>query len=164
MTDGFNLRALVREVCDESHQADPAMLAKEVDRRIRKADRDAALEQALAAFMWQFVSRDRSSVATSRPGAVSGRSSKVAGIRGLARAQRDRVSVGPDPSDWKFLADCTADDLDYAAALREEYAQRVMARADQYRRLAELLAEHGVATVGELPQPVLGDELGDDAA
>lgn len=162
MTD-FNLCALVREVCDESDQTDPTMLAKEVNQRIRRADRDAALEQALGAVLWQFVSRHRSSVGPSQPAVGSGgRSSKVAGIRGLARALRDRVSVGSDPSDWKFLGDCTAEDLAYAAGLREEHARRVMARADQYRRLAELLAEHDATTVHELPAEVLGDTLGDD--
>lgn len=72
----------------------------------------------------------------------------------------DRINIGPDLSDWKFLGDCTAADLDYAAQLREDHARRNAARAGQLRKLAELLDEHQVATVGELPSTALSDALG----
>jgi hypothetical protein len=161
MTD-FDLRALVREVCDHSTVADPLMLAKEVNRRIKQADRDAALESALPLVVQNELGRLRMRHHAPIPGTPQP-SRKVAGIREMwRRTLRDRINVGPDVSDWKFLADCTAEDLDYAAALREEHARRNAARAAQYRRLAELLNGHGVSTVGELPESALKDGLGDD--
>jgi hypothetical protein len=167
----FSLSVLVGEVCRDSDILVPDLLAKEVNRRIRKADREAALQEALEAYVGQYVARHRSSFSippggqtgldTHRTCAAGGHSHKVAAIRDIARSLRDRVSVGP--GEWKFLADCTAENLAYAAAMREEHARRTYARAQQYRRLGELLDEHGVSTVGELPRSVLGDELGEAA-
>jgi hypothetical protein len=169
----FSLSRLVREVCRDSDIIAPDLLAKEVNRRIRKADRDAALQEALESYVGQYVARHRSGFSVSPGGqpcadahsgsAAGGHSHKVAAIRDIARSLRDRVSVGAGPGEWKFLADCTAENLAYAAAMREEHARRTYARAQQYRRLAELLDEHGVSTVGELPRSVLGDELGEAA-
>lgn len=157
MTD-FDLRKLVREVCENSEVADPAQLAKEVNQRIKRQERDAALEAALPLFVRVELGQMRMSTHRVRPGPQSSR--KVAGIRETWRRMlRDRINVGPDVSDWKFLADCTATDLDYAASIREENARRNAARAEQYRQLAELLEEHGVATVGELPDETLGTAL-----
>jgi hypothetical protein len=167
----FSLSHLVREVCRDSDILAPDLLAKEVNRRIRKTDRDAALQDALESYVGQYVARHRSGFTVSpggqtvrdahNPAAAGGHSHKVAAIRDIARSLRDRVSVGPD--EWKFLSDCTADNLAYAAAMREEHARQTFARAQQYRRLAELLDEHAVSTVGELPRSVLGDELGEAA-
>lgn len=169
--DPFDLRTLVREVCATSTIADPGMLAKEVSSRIRKADRDTALEQALRAFVHQIVSRDRHSTTsltsqrnrdTQAETAGGGTTSrKVAGIRDAWRRMlRDRIAVGAAPGEWKFLADCTAVDLDYAATIREENARQNTARAAQLRELAALLTEHGVNTVAQLPETVLGPALG----
>lgn len=167
----FDLRALVRDVCATSTVADPGMLAKEVSSRIRKADRDTALEQALRAFVHQIISRDRHSTTSltsqgtrdTQAETAGGRttSRKVAGIRDAWRRMlRDRIAVGVDPGAWKFLADCTTTDLDYAATIREENARQNTARAQQLRDLAALLTEHGVSTVAELPETVLGPALG----
>ena len=161
MTDGFDLRALVREVCDTSTMTDPATLAKEVGRRIGRNQQAAALQQALPVVVQHIVSRHRGSfVPEQRSAATSNRSRKVASIRETWRRMlRDRIAVGPDISDWKFLGDCTVDDLAYAAAIREDHARRNAARAQQLRDLAELLDQHGVSTVGDLPEPVLSASL-----
>lgn len=168
---GFDLRALVRDVCATSTIADPGMLAKEVNRRIKKVDRDAALEQALRSFVHQVVSLNRNSptshvrVDTHLPRAGGGSTShKVAGIRNAWRRMlRDRVSVGPAPSDWKFLEQCTAPDLDYVASIREKLAQQNATAAATYRELQQLVTEHNVSTVGDLPESVLEPVLGDAA-
>lgn len=57
----FDLRKLVREVCDTSTIADPGMLAKEVSARIKRNQRDAALKQALRVFVQNCVSLARNS-------------------------------------------------------------------------------------------------------
>jgi hypothetical protein len=173
VSDEFDLRALVREVCDSHPSPDPTMLAKEVNQRIGEDDRDVALEQALMTVVMHTVSRSRHSASpggqwapeTQMRFAAGGfPSHKVASIReAWRRVLHDRISVGPEPDAWKFLGDCTVADLSYAAALREEHARRTAARAAQYRRLAALLTEHGVTTVGQLPESVLGEHLtGDD--
>lgn len=170
--NNFDLRALIREVADTSAATDPATLAKEVGWRIGRNYQGEALEQALPTVVQHVISRSRGNLSVPgghviadthvmRAAGAPNRSRKVAGIReAWRRMLRYRVNIGPDASDWKFLADCTAVDLDYAARLREDHARRNAERAAQLRHLAELLAEHGVATVGELPEPVLGDTLG----
>lgn len=164
----FDLTTLVREVCDDTDTPDPALLTKEVYRRLRHGERDAALLAALEVFVMQYVTRRRhyaipggqSTRDTQTGAAAGGRSTKVAAIRSYARALRDRVAVGD--GEWKFLADCTAGDLTYAAGLRREHAKATLARADQYERLAALLTRCGVSTVGALPDEVLAEGL--DAA
>lgn len=167
MSESFNLRALVRDVCDSSTIADPALLAKEVSRRIKRSERDAALEQSLRIFVQHFVSMIRNSPGrhsdheTHAPLAAGGPTSrKVAGIRDAWRRMlRDRIAVGADAGEWKFLSDCTATDLAYAAVIREDHARRNAASATRLRDLAELLDKHNVTTVGELPDDVLGPAL-----
>lgn len=161
MTNGFDLRALVREVCDTSTMTDPATLAKEVGRRIGRNEQRAALDQALPLVVQHVISRRQPiAMPEQRSAATPNRSRKVASIRETWRRMlRDRIAVGPDTSDWKFLGDCTAEDLAYAAAIREDHARRNAARAQQLRDLADLLAEHGASTVSELPEPVLSASL-----
>lgn len=154
----LNLRAMVREVCDTSDYPDPAMIAKEVNRRLKKTERDAALELVLPVFVQNVIGQMRMGHSHAPPKS----SRKVSSIReAWRRVLRDRINVGPEPGDWKFLGDCGADDLTYAAAIREEHARRNAARAEQYRRVAELLDEHGVPFVKDLPDHVLGPVLED---
>jgi hypothetical protein len=140
--------------------ADPAALAKEVGRRIGRNQQAAALQQALPVVVQHVVSRSRGAYVPEQRTTPPSRSRKVASIRETWRRMlRDRIAVGPDVADWKFLGDCTADDLAYAAAIREDHARRNAARAQQLRDLAERLAEHGVSTVADLPEPVLSASL-----
>lgn len=175
MSDHFNLRTLIREVCDTSSATAPELLVKEVLRRIDRRDAQVALEQALPYIVHSVVSSHRfTAPPPGRPHTapadqtafdaladdVSGgatpikqpRSTKVASIRDtIGRALRERISVGHDRSEWKFLGDCTADDLEYAARLRHDLARANAARARQLHELADALRESGVETVRELP-------------
>jgi hypothetical protein len=169
--DGFNLRALIREVCESSTIADPATLAKEVSRRIGRNQQREALEQALPVLVQHVISRSRGGFTDTPSGhraigaqtsrAAGGQPSrKVAAIRETWRRMlRDRVAVGPDRGDWKFLGDCTDDDLAYAEQIRRDHARANTAAADRLVTLRGLLAEHGAATVAELPDGVLADNL-----
>lgn len=161
MTD-FDLRKLVHDVYATSDDPHPVILAKEVNRRIKRADRDAALEAALPLFVRNVLSQMRMASNRPIPATKPNPSRKVAGIReAWRRMLNDAINVGPH--EWKVLSKCTAPDLDYAAELREAHARWNAARAQQYRQLAELLTEHGVSTVGELPDDMLGSALGDAA-
>lgn len=170
---GFDLRALVRDVCDTSTSADPVVVMTEVRRRIAQADQGAALEQALLTFVRHMISQRRvltlgghQGFETQRFDAPGGHPSwKVTGIRNAWRATllRQRLSVGEAPTAWKFFGDCTGNDLTYAADVRDQLAVSNALQAQRLRDLAKLLAEHGVTTVKELPDDVLGSALGDAA-
>ena len=166
----IDLRALIREVCETSTMADPTSIAREVEKRIDAGELGEALAQALPAVVHNVVSRMRGPIPSDSPGGhgsrdahsptAAGRSSKVAGIRDAwARMLRNRVSVGPAPDAWKFLANCNADDLAYAAQLRRSHAAANTIAAERFERLGEALTAHGVGTVGELPPGALGDDL-----
>jgi len=162
----FDLRALIREVADASAVADPGVLVAEVSARIGARDRAAALDQCLRSVVIQTLSQMRMSSHSpggphGRPAAGRSPSHKGARIREhWRRALRETiyVSVG----EWKFLAECTETDLDFAAGVRENNAAWNMVQAERLRRLGKLLAEHGADTVGDLPDDVLRGGLEGD--
>lgn len=156
---GFNLRATVREVLVESDEADPGVIAGLVMARIPKKDRDAALSQAMRLVVRESISQartgrqPRSNVTPIRP------SHKVAAIReGWMRRLHDRVHVGG--SEYKFLADCTYDDLLRVAGERQELAERNGAWAREYRAMANAVLDADVATFGDLPAETQATILG----
>lgn len=86
--------------------------------------------------------------------ALPAHSPKVSAIRNAAPLWlSDRICVGH--KNWKQKRDCTAEDLAYLAANRRDTANRLMSIATDFTRLAGLLREHKVRTVGELPPEVL---------
>ena len=161
--DSFNLRDLVRDVAASSPATDPGTLANEIARRIPAEHREAALQAMLRGYVREFLTQDRMTHAEppGRPAqSNSARSWKRDGIReGWRKMLRDRLHVAPDPSAWKFLGDCTFDDLSFAALERRTAAERTIAKAEGYEALAALLKEHGVETVRELPAEVLASRL-----
>lgn len=172
-TGEFDLRALVRNVADTSDSADPGALADEVLTRIEPHDRVGALEQSLRVFVQHVISLTRYRVspsAQSDPGNQPVRGAgenpptgswKVAGVReGWRQQLRDRIFVGTTHM-WKFLGDCTRDDCGVAAAIRDSHARTNAARAQLFRRLADLITQHQVTKVSELPDDVLAAVLGD---
>ena len=176
MSDTFNLNALIREVIDTSTLVDPDSLAKEVGKRIGRNQERDALQQALPALVMTALSRGRHltssgghtrsathhGIAAGRSSNGSARSSKVAGIREAWRKMlQEPIAVGGNH--WKRLAECNAEDLTYAEDLRRAHAARTVAAADKLANLRELLRQHGVATVGELPDQTLGHALGEAA-
>ena len=164
----IKLSDLIREVCDASDSADPDVLAKEVAHRVPKGQALAALQQVLPLLVQHELSRGRRGFAIApaprsddQPADLArpGRSWKVDGIReAWAAVLRNRVAVGDGA--WKFLADCTVPDLEHAAAVREDMARANARSAEQYRRLAALLAEHGAAVVRDLPDDAIGRVFG----
>lgn len=170
----FDLHTLIREVCDASTIANPVTLAVEVGRRIDPADERAALDQALPTVVRHIVSLARGSHSSPGghsncgtqevPAAGANHSRKVAGIRAYGRRLRERISVGPTITEWKFLGDCTATDLEYAATVNDNNARWNTAKAAEKRRLAAALAANSVNTVRELPTDILTAALEGEAA
>lgn len=164
MSRPFDLSALVREVANGSVSPHPEAIAKEVLSRIARGQEHAALEQSLIGYVRQCVSRTRAHIPVQHSsGPPKPNSSwKVTGIREAWRkALRTSINVGPQS--YKFLADCTADDLTYAEQNRRAHAARNVAAAEEFAGLRGLLVQHGVATVAELPEPVLAATLADAA-
>jgi hypothetical protein len=171
----FNLRSLIREVLDESVLADPGGVAKEVSKRVPDDHLRDAFEEMLRTYVTNTITGGRTlfpkpvngafhEVPVPQVGGKSravGRSKKVEGIREAWReVLRQRINIGPAPEDWKFLGDCDTEDLAFAETARRELAARNLANADQLKGLRDLLAEHGVEHVRDLPDSVLAAYLG----
>lgn len=165
----FDLRGLIREVCDTTDYTDPGLVAKEVDRRIITAeDRESALQQSLRTVVHHVISTMRVPLAShdllgadrgaqdENAGEGDTPSRKVAGIRDVVgRGLRNRLNVGPNPGDYKFFGDCGVSDLDFAATMRENAARLNAAAAVHLREVITLLEHHQVPVVRELPIEVL---------
>lgn len=163
----FHLRSLVRNVATASDSADPDVVAQEVLAEISAAEMKSALEQAMPIVVQAVLSRSRgpilvpgaaqgASVTHSRSGTVEYQTRNVRRIREAWQRQlKERLRVGP--RDYKFFGDCTADDLDAAATLREAHARATQENAARLREIAALLGTHNVTTVRELPASILGD-------
>jgi len=177
----YDLRADVKAVLESTSLTDPGEVADKVAESIPAKSLRSALRVTLRAYVRQVMAESRtlsapnfrpapvhptpvSSGGHTRSGAQSrtaaaGRSPKVRAIRDGWQRQLDaRVHVGD--SEWKFLGDCTHDNLNALAAEREANADKNRAWARHYRGLAALLTEHGAETVRDLPAEVLMPALG----
>lgn len=144
----MKLRHVVREVLATSLLTEPADLANEVMRRLDAKDYGVALEQAMPVFVRQVLSEDRQNTCI-RPSITPSGSIKVAAIRDNWKAAlRDRIKTDEG---MKFLGDCTVANLQAAANLRDEMAERNRAKAAQYRVLIAELMDAGVDRVKDLP-------------
>jgi hypothetical protein len=153
----FNVRALIREVLDDTDYAEPDQIAKETTARIPAEHINDALHEAMRELARIVMSQHRRQVrarSTTRAEAPAGggRSRKRDRIRRYHRELRTRYR---GVSGYKLLADMTRDDLLAAAAERDDQAAANQARADELRRWAALLEQHGAARVGDLPGAAL---------
>lgn len=164
----FNLRALVRDVARRSTIRDPDALADAIMREIPADYFLDALRTAIKPLIREVVSEARPhGTFTTGPGrsqqspaisAPRGGSVKVAAIRdGWQDHLRARYSVD---GDWKFLGECTYEDLHAIAKGLDLRAEQHASKARGMRALASLLTEHDVATVRDLPAQTLMVTLG----
>ena len=161
----FSLRKLCREVWEELGGCDYHVLAKEVQRRIRAADREAALSEALVEYSRVFAIGLRpSSSRKPRPGAGqrnSGRSAKVAGIR---RAWPQLRATYFTKDGQKPLGECSLADVIFIAEHLEKKARENQAKAGWMRAVAEAMKANKAAHVRDLPDDVLAGFLTGEAA
>ena len=166
----FSLRRLATEVWDEMGGCEYHVLAKEMARRIRPGDREAALGEALVQWSYLF----NATVGHASPPAAgqgeggagqrnSGRSRKVAAIR--ADWQRRMTRHISTADGQKAIGDCTAEDLIFNAEVLETLASANQRKAAWERRLAAAVEEHEAERVRELPDDVLAQFFtsGEDA-
>ena len=144
----MKLRHIVTEVLKTSLLTEPRDLATEVLARIDPEDVAEALAQAMPVFVRQVLSEQRQPTCI-RPSTTSTGSVRIAAIRDdWKKALRDRIKTDDG---MKFLGDCTIADLEAAARLRDEMAERNRAKAAQYRVLIHELEDAGVNRVKDLP-------------
>jgi len=159
MTD-LNLRHLVQEVVQSAQSVEYADIAAEVLGRLDRKDLRAALAQALPTYVRSV------GVAQRLPGAVTPPSVapmmpgswKVQAIR--EGWQRRLSEIYATTEGNKRLGDFTYEDLLHQAEICSTQAKQKLAKAKGWRALADLLAEHEVEHVRDLPAELLMTTLG----
>ena len=163
----FNLRDLIRQVCEASVDLNVQKIAVEVDQRIRPEDREAALQQSLPTMVYEVAHKMRGNTRIQHSPAGgdelqqkrAARSPKVAAIREHWRRALLELHSVDRAGGMKRLADLTRDDLMFNVEAREEVARKNAEKALQFRFLLDLVTRHDVATVGDLPESVLATTL-----
>jgi hypothetical protein len=157
MTAEFSLRTLCRQVWEELGGCDYHILAKEVHRRIKAAERDAALGEALVEYSRVFALGQRPTLGKQKAGAGqknSARSAKVQGIRQTWPQLRAYIFTRDGQ---KAVGKCTAADLIFHAELLEKQARQLTRKASRWRDLGAALKAHKVDRVENLPNEVLAE-------
>lgn len=148
----FDLRAAVADVSADLTDIDE--IASKVAENVPSRELRATLTEALRPYVREFITRRRATNPVLAPASAAAvrpaRSDKVARIRAMGRAWlRENIHVGD--GERKQLADCTYQDLMFAAEERRENARRNLAKADRFEEIANMLNDRGVSTVAELP-------------
>jgi hypothetical protein len=166
----FNLQALTWELLREPGEVERSKIVAELLNRIKPADRDEALAQALPAFvsLQETKFRRRTSI---EPDNVQ-TAERVGDVRRLPvrSAKRERIAewwrhaleekyATATPGVLKSFGDMDRDDLIFAIRSREETARRTAAKATALRGVLDLLERHEVARVRDLPEAVLAAVL-----
>jgi hypothetical protein len=163
MSSEFSLRHLCREVWEELGGCDYHVLAKEVQRRIKAANRDAALSEALVEYSRVFTTGLRPS-SSRKAGAGqrnSGRSAKVAGIR---RAWPQLRATYFTKDGQKPLGECSMTDVIFIAEHLDKKARENQRKAAWMRDVAGAMKAHQAQHVRDLPDDVLATFLIGEAA
>lgn len=184
-TTKLDLRELIRDVAQRAECTGYQNVARAVLDEIPDELLRDALEQAMLTMVRGVLSLDRMRIVehghrdedtvTSQTGTgdqassedhssgVSGatpRSTRASRIRDWWREYLDsQMKFGPGTEDQKPFRQFTWDEVDFAAAVREEHANGHWEWANRYRRLATAGRHSGVTTVGELPDTVLEEVL-----
>lgn len=149
---GFDLRATCLAALDKAESPDPAVVADQVAESIDSRYLRVALRAALRSYMPSLVARQR----TRRPDPSPGNGSS----KWRSASDRLHVAFAIGDRQWKWLRDCTADDLMAGVDARRALAAGTIREADRYEALAKLVAERGVGTVGGLSSDDLDEVLG----
>lgn len=172
----FNLRALTLGLLRSASEVDQSKVAAELLGVIEPRDREAALAQALPAYVRHQVLQLRKNTAIRAEDARTAEVVTASAGRGKLRplptrsAKRERIAqwwrraleekyATATPGIVKSLGDMGRDDLLFAIQSRERYAQRTAAKALELRGLLDLLERHEVARVRDLPEAVLSAVL-----
>jgi hypothetical protein len=158
----MNLRSLILQVADKG-PADPREIVAAVLAQLSKNDERDALEQALPHMVRAIVlDRTRTPIVPEAKANAMPSAKRIAIQANWKRQLSDRYSI--PGQGYKFLRDMTFDDVVAAARLRFQDADRVRAAGDYLMSVADAVSAAGVATVGELDEPILRELAGKQAA
>lgn len=137
----------IRAELDRSGEPDPTVIARRVAMCLSAEDTQALVFQALRTSVRVEIRSRRNR------GATHDGQGDAAG-HGPSRWERfASILDGREFVDgqWKRVADCTADDLDWLADDREKKSAELAGAAARYRGFAAEVRAAGVATFGDLP-------------
>lgn len=154
------LRQRVRELQASTELSDPRDIADRIIADLTPHERTFALAEALPPYVRECLGASRMHARMPAPSS----SAKVGAIRAWGeRLLALSVDVSGEGGEWKRLADCTRDELLVVASYRRKQAERNVATAVQYEKLAARLDEADVATVADLTADDLADVFGRSA-
>jgi hypothetical protein len=164
----FDLRALLAPHLAEPGDIHRAKLVRDLLNEIPPRHREAALAQALPAYVAHEVTSQRRGTSI-RPSDAPATGKRVRPLPARS-AKRERISAWwrraleekyatATPGVAKSLGDMDRTDLLFAIRVREIAAEKTAAKAAALRGLLELLDEHGAARVRDLPDTVLAAVL-----
>lgn len=188
----WSLREHARQIIDDSHMADPHLIARKVALSIPDNLLRQAVDEMIGAYVVGIITRSRWSAHDPTTSGQMMRDAQAVPAAGGDPSPPAEASVEATPSErtprpedgptrwqaaaahykailgermatadgWKFLRDFTADDADAAAERRRDIASRNLSRADQLTRAADEVRQHGVPTIGDLPDDVLKELFG----
>lgn len=141
----FNLRATVVDALDRSPAADPSVVAAEVAAAVPSNLLRSVLASVLPAYVTGVVTTTRHRALADVPD-----QGDQVGSRRWAAAASILMSREFVDGEWKWLRDCTADDLRSAATDRRQRAASILANADKLDALAALMDKRRASVVAEL--------------
>lgn len=145
----FSLTAAAKALLDDFPVADPTLAAEKLIETFTDEQCRVALAVCLPGYMRNFT--NHTARAARKP--KKERLTTPDRVRAwYAQALATRMFNG---SEWKFLRDCTADDLQAAAAERYKTATQSQAEADRLVKLADLMEELEAETVEQVPENAL---------
>lgn len=152
----MEIRKLIREVLRETAGQSVELRAETIRERIAGEDIETALMAGLRELVRQEMSAVRS--AANRSSSPRTGSWKTRGIQQIGEEWKRMLEVEYTVEHGrKPLAQCTRDDLLFNVASREKAAAATLTQAARLRELHDLLIEHDVHTVGDLPESVQRD-------
>jgi hypothetical protein len=148
----FSLAAVVQAALT-GNDPDPHAIAADVAESLSLADVREALRTVLPYFVRKEMSRRQFSTAPAlRPG--SARWDNVAELHAAGELTLLRARVFAHGA-WKFLGDCTSEDVQDIAAQRQDAAARNIAAAERFEALRVAMGRRRATTVRDLPETVL---------
>lgn len=161
MTADFDLRSLIHAELESSPVADPHVVAEHVVKRINDHDLRAALAACLPDYVRNIAHQPGTSPTPGDAAAsTSSPSRKWAASNEWATYLRERICVDAAGRTWKFLGECTGDDLLSVARFRRTQAGALLLRAERFEALAEKMRCHRAATVADLDLRYFGEAMG----
>lgn len=156
---GFHLRALIREQLATSPDPNPHVIAALAAKLVPDDQLRAALDELMPDAVREEIRRQRADLPSGEP-AEQPVSRKRRGAPAYRDWLRRPVSLDHAKADWRFLGDCTRDEVLRLAELAGEVAQKNLAMQARWERLADRMAKVGAATVADLPAEMLAEVLG----